>query len=175
MTSWTAAHMASPSFTISWSLSSLLPTESVMPSNHLTLSQWRYPITSLWISGAIQSSHSESVMPSNHLTLSQWRHPIISRWVSDAIQSSHAESVTLSNHLTLSQWCHPIISHWVSDAIQSSHAESVTPSNHPILHSPCGNVAFLMRGIRHVCLFSFSPSSLGKFYWSSQGTTGGFI
>ena len=115
-----------------------------------------------WVSDAIQSSHAESVTPSNHLTLSQWCHPIISCWVSDAIQSSHAESVVPSNHLTLSQWCHPIISRWVSGAIQSSHAESVTPSNHPILRRLCGNVPFLIPGIRHVCLFSFFPSSFGK-------------
>ena len=32
---WTAAHQASLSFTISWSLLKLMSTESVMPSNHL--------------------------------------------------------------------------------------------------------------------------------------------
>ena len=37
MTSWTAAHRASLSFTISLSLLKLLPFESVMPSNHLIL------------------------------------------------------------------------------------------------------------------------------------------
>ena len=36
-TSWTAAHQASLTFTISWSLIKLLSTESVMPSNHLIL------------------------------------------------------------------------------------------------------------------------------------------
>ena len=34
---WTAAHQASPSFTISWSLLKLMPIELVMPSNHLML------------------------------------------------------------------------------------------------------------------------------------------
>ena len=37
VTPWTAAHQASLSFTISWSLLKLLSIESVMPSNHLTL------------------------------------------------------------------------------------------------------------------------------------------
>ena len=37
MTPWTAAHQASLSFTISWSLHRLMPTELVMPSNHLIL------------------------------------------------------------------------------------------------------------------------------------------
>ena len=36
-TPWTAAHQASLSFTISWSLIKLMSTESVMPSNHLIL------------------------------------------------------------------------------------------------------------------------------------------
>ena len=36
-TPWTAAHQASPSFTISWSLLKLMSIESVMPSNHLVL------------------------------------------------------------------------------------------------------------------------------------------
>ena len=34
---WTAAHQASLSFTISWSLLKLMSTELVMPSNHLIL------------------------------------------------------------------------------------------------------------------------------------------
>ena len=34
---WTAAHQASLSFTISWSLLKLMSIESVMPSNHLVL------------------------------------------------------------------------------------------------------------------------------------------
>jgi len=36
-TSWIAARQASLSFAISWSLLKLMPTESVMPSNHLIL------------------------------------------------------------------------------------------------------------------------------------------
>ena len=37
MTPWTAAHQASLSFTISWSLLKLMSIESMMPSNHLVL------------------------------------------------------------------------------------------------------------------------------------------
>ena len=37
MTPWTAAHQASLSFTISWSLHKLIPIESMMPSNQLIL------------------------------------------------------------------------------------------------------------------------------------------
>ena len=37
VTSWTAAHQASLSFTISWSLLKLMSIESVMTSNHLML------------------------------------------------------------------------------------------------------------------------------------------
>ena len=36
-TTWTAAHQASLSFTISWNLLKLMSIESVMPSNHLFL------------------------------------------------------------------------------------------------------------------------------------------
>ena len=36
-TPWTAAHQASLSLTISWSLPKFLPIESVMPSNHFSL------------------------------------------------------------------------------------------------------------------------------------------
>ena len=36
-TPWTAAHQASLSFTVSWSLFKLMSIESVMPSNHLIL------------------------------------------------------------------------------------------------------------------------------------------
>ena len=38
VTPWTAAWLASLSFTISWSLLKLMPIESVLPSNHLILS-----------------------------------------------------------------------------------------------------------------------------------------
>ena len=37
VTSWTAAHQASLTFTISWSLFKLISIESVMPSNYLIL------------------------------------------------------------------------------------------------------------------------------------------
>ena len=37
VTPWTAAHQASLSFTISWTLLKLMPFESVMPSSHLIL------------------------------------------------------------------------------------------------------------------------------------------
>ena len=37
MTPWTAAHQASLSFTITWSLLKLMSIESMMPSNHLIL------------------------------------------------------------------------------------------------------------------------------------------
>ena len=37
VTPWTAAHQASLSFTISWSLLKLMSIESVMPSNHIIL------------------------------------------------------------------------------------------------------------------------------------------
>ena len=38
-TPWTAAHQASLSFTISWSVLKLVSIESVIPSNHLSFSE----------------------------------------------------------------------------------------------------------------------------------------
>ena len=79
-TPWTAAHQASLSFTISWSLLKLMSIESVMPSNHLIL--WDAPFSSclqsfspsgsfsmsqLFTSGgqSIGASASASVLPMN--------------------------------------------------------------------------------------------------------------
>ena len=45
VTPWTAAHQASLSVTLSWSLLKLLSTESVVPSSHLIL---RHPLGCLW-------------------------------------------------------------------------------------------------------------------------------
>ena len=47
VTPWTAAHHASLSFTISWSLLKLMSIELVMPSNHLILSSPSPPAFSL--------------------------------------------------------------------------------------------------------------------------------
>ena len=45
---WTAAHQASLSFTISWSLLKLISIESMMPSNHLILCQPRLLLPSIF-------------------------------------------------------------------------------------------------------------------------------
>ena len=47
-TPWTAAHQASLSFTISWSLLKLMFIESVMPSNHLILCRPLLPLSSVF-------------------------------------------------------------------------------------------------------------------------------
>ena len=49
-TSWTAAHQASLSFTISWSLLKLMSVESVMPSNHLVLCHLLLLLPSVFLS-----------------------------------------------------------------------------------------------------------------------------
>ena len=78
-TPWTAAHQASLSFTISQSLLKLMSIESVMPSNHLILSQplllypqsfpasGSFPEKQLFTSGgqSIGVSASASVLPMN--------------------------------------------------------------------------------------------------------------
>ena len=47
---WTAAHQASQSLAISWSLLKLTPSESVMPSNHLTLYHFLLLLPSIFLS-----------------------------------------------------------------------------------------------------------------------------
>ena len=78
VTPWTAAHQASLSFTISWSLLKLMSIELVMPSNHLVLccpfscpqsfpSSGSFLVSWLFASGGqnIWASASASVLPMN--------------------------------------------------------------------------------------------------------------
>ena len=58
-TPWTAAHQASLSFTISRSLLKLMSIESVMPSNHLILSQ---PLLLPTVFPSVRVFHSESAL-----------------------------------------------------------------------------------------------------------------
>ena len=78
-TPWTAAHQASLSFTISWSLLKLMSTESVMPFNHTSSTTsfsscpqsfpaWGFfPTSQLFVSGgqSIRASALASVLPIN--------------------------------------------------------------------------------------------------------------
>ena len=58
MTPWTAAHQASLSITISWSLLKLMSVKSVMPSNHLILCQPLFLLPSIFPSIRVFSSDS---------------------------------------------------------------------------------------------------------------------
>ena len=58
---WTAAHQASLSFTISWSLLTLMSIESVMPSNHLILCHPLLLLPSIFPS--IRVFSNESALP----------------------------------------------------------------------------------------------------------------
>ena len=82
MAPWTAAHQASLSFTISWSLLKFIFTESVMPSNHLILchsllllpsifsSNLSFLMSQLFASGGQKSwSFSFSISPSNEYSV----------------------------------------------------------------------------------------------------------
>ena len=51
VTPWTAAHQASLSFTISWSLLKFMSTESMMPSNHLILCHHLSPCPQYFFNG----------------------------------------------------------------------------------------------------------------------------
>ena len=58
VTLWTAAHQASLSFTISWSLLKLMSIESVMPSNHLILCHPLFLLPSIFPSIRVFSNES---------------------------------------------------------------------------------------------------------------------
>ena len=74
---WTAAHQASLSFTVSWSLLKLMSIELVMPSNHLILcypfsscpqsfpESGSFPMSWLFASGDQSIAASASVLPMN--------------------------------------------------------------------------------------------------------------
>ena len=57
-TSWTVAHLASLSFTLSWSLLKLMSIESVMPSNRITLCHPLLFLSSIFPSIRVISSES---------------------------------------------------------------------------------------------------------------------
>ena len=89
VTAWTAAHQASPSFTISWSLLKLMSIESVMPSNHLILchpllllpsvfpSQGAYYslILSLFLGGFLPFSNNLTFLPYCYILIQSLHHP----------------------------------------------------------------------------------------------------
>ena len=85
-TPWTAVHQASLSITISQSLLKLMSTESVMPSNHLTLchpllllqsfpASGSFPVTHFFASGGqrIGVAASASVVPNEYSGLISFR------------------------------------------------------------------------------------------------------
>ena len=92
-TPWTAAHQASLSFSISWSLLKLMSIESVMPSNHLILSRplllllpsfpasQLFPVSQFFASGgqSIGASTSASVLPMN---IQDWFPLVLTGWIS---------------------------------------------------------------------------------------------
>jgi len=57
-TPWTAAHQASLSFTISWSLLKLVSIDTVMPSNHLILCRPLLLLPSIFLSIRVFSNES---------------------------------------------------------------------------------------------------------------------
>ena len=76
VTLWTAAHQASLSFTVSWSLLNLMSIESMMPSNHFILccpfscpqsfpASGSFPVNQLFPSGGQSTKDSASALPMN--------------------------------------------------------------------------------------------------------------
>ena len=116
-TPWTAAHQASLSITNFWSLLKLMPIESVMPSNHLSLcrplllltsifpSIRTFPMSQLFASGGqrIGVSVSASVLPMN---IQDWFPLGWTSWIS--LQSKGLSRVfsntTVQKHWFFSAW-----------------------------------------------------------------------
>ena len=116
VTPWTAAHQASVSFTISWSLLKLMSVESVMPSNHLILcrpqsfpASGSFPVSQLFASGGQIIGVSASVSVPL-MTIQGWFHlrwtgsPCSSR---DSQESSPAPQFEIVNYLVLSRFYGP--------------------------------------------------------------------
>ena len=82
--SWTAAHQASLSFAISWSLLQLVSIESVMPSNHLILCCPLLLLPSIFPSVRVVSNESEMT----HVT-KVWELPLqhqFFQWIFDYLE-----------------------------------------------------------------------------------------
>ena len=125
-TPWTAAHQASLSFSISWSLLKLISIESVMPSNHLILChpllllpsifpsiRVFFPMSCLFTSGGqrIEASVSASVHPMN---IQGWFPLGLTGWIS--LQSKGLKRL-LQHH----SWKASILRHSVFFIVQLSH------------------------------------------------------
>ena len=112
VTPWTAAHQASLSFTISWSLLKLMSIKSVMPFNHLILchpclqsfpASASFLMSQLFASGgqSIRALASASVLPQN---IQDWFPLRLTGWIS--LQSKGLSRVfsntTVQKHLLFS-------------------------------------------------------------------------
>ena len=130
-TPWTAAHQASLSFSISWSLLKLISIESVMPSNHLILChpllllpsifpsiRVFFPMSCLFTSGGqrIGASVSASVLPMN---IQGWFPLGLTGWIS--LQSKGLKRL-LQHH----SWKASILQHSVFFIVQLSHPYMTT-------------------------------------------------
>ena len=134
-TSWAAAHQASQSFTLSWTLLKLMSIESLRPSNHLIFCCPLLPLPSIFPSIRVFSSESAvcirwpeywsfsfSISPSNVCIYPFPLEPPTS--------PSHPSS--LSQSPELSSPCYIAVSHWRS----TLHTVVYTCHCHPLSSSP---------------------------------------
>ena len=164
MNPWTAAHQASLSYSISWSLLKFMSIESVMLSNHLILccpfsfylqsflASGPFPVSQLFTSGGQRSRASASVLPMNiqgsvqllsnvRLFVTPWiaaRQASLSTTNSlSSLKLTSIKSVMPSNHLIL---CHPLL---------------ILPSIFPSMRVLSDELALRIRWPKY-CSFSFS-------------------
>ena len=110
VTSWTIAHQAFLSFTISWSLLRLMPTELVMPSKHLIFCYPLLLLPSIFPSIRVFSNESAlhirwpkycnfsfSISPSNEYSMHPWCLDIgfsVLEWMNEQMVGSGAREVS---------------------------------------------------------------------------------
>ena len=124
MTPWTAAHQASLTFTISWSLLKLMSTESMMASNHLILYHFLFLLSSVvpsirvFSNGRFFTSGGQSIRASSSVLPMDIRAPLVAQMVKNppAMQEAWVRSLgwedaqkeSMATHSGILAWTIPM-------------------------------------------------------------------
>ena len=114
-TPWNAAHQASLSFTVSWSLLKLVSIESVMPSNHLILCRPLLLLPSIFPSIRGQSTGASTLVPP--VNIQSWFPLGLTGWIS--LQSTGLSRVFSSTTVWKHQFSDAQASFWSSSHIHT--------------------------------------------------------
>ena len=91
-----------------------------------SLSHWRPPLYSHWVTDGHLSILTESLSATSLFPLSHGQPPLYSHWVTDGHLSILTESLTATSLFSLSHGQPPLYSHWVTDGHLSILTESLT-------------------------------------------------